>query len=70
MNHLEAGRIRACVGCAAPGAWLYRTTKGANPGRNLRLCETCLGTGDWYKYGLVAREPLPIEGPTRAQEPR
>ena len=61
MTNGEAGRIRACVQCGAPGAWLCRTTMGANPGRNLRLCAGCLQSGDWYEFGLVDREPLPIE---------
>jgi hypothetical protein len=62
MNHGEACRLRACVDCGAPGAWLCKTTKGENPGRLLRLCGGCLrGAADWHRFGLVDREPLPLE---------
>lgn len=66
MTHGEACRLRACVDCGAPWAWLCKTTKGANPGRLLRLCNSCLNGGgamgaDWWQYGLVERDPLPLE---------
>lgn len=61
MTNDEASRIRACLGCGAPGAWLCRTTKGANPGRDLRLCAACVHQGDWSEFGLVDRDPLPAE---------
>ena len=61
MTHGEAGRVRACIQCGAAGAWLCVTTRGANPGRNLRLCDGCLRSSDWNEFGLVDREPLPVE---------
>lgn len=64
MTNAEAGRVRACINCGAHGAWLCRTTKGANPWRAMRLCYTCLQTGDWYEYGLVDREPMSSEDPS------
>lgn len=63
MTNREAGLIRACIGCGRPGAWLCRTTRGENPGRNLRLCPQCAADPDWYVFVLVDREPLPIEAP-------
>lgn len=59
MTNGEAGAVRACLWCGAPGAGLYRTTKGAYPGRALRLCEACLSSGDWWEYGLVKRDADP-----------
>lgn len=62
MTHDEACQKRACVDCGAPNAWLCKTTKGENPGRLLRLCAACLrGATDWWRFGLVDREPLPLE---------
>lgn len=62
MTHGEACQVRACVSCGAPGAWLCKTTAGENPGRLLRLCANCLrGADDWHRFGLVDREPLPLE---------
>jgi hypothetical protein len=62
MTNKEAGRLRACIGCGTPGAWLCRTTKGENPGRNLRLCQECLRADpNWFDFGLADRDPLPIE---------
>jgi hypothetical protein len=61
MTQQEANRLRTCVDCGEPGAHLWRTTKGANPGRLLRLCEPCRRARDWDQFGLVEREPLPSE---------
>lgn len=57
----EANERRLCLYCGAPNASLFRTTKGANPGRLLRLCDQCLRSGDWYQFGIVEREPLACE---------
>jgi hypothetical protein len=61
MTHGEACRIRACIDCGAPGGQLLKTTKGENPGRLLRLCAACLRGGVWWCFGLVDRDPLPLE---------
>jgi hypothetical protein len=58
MTNGEADKARACIQCGGHDSWLCRTTKGANPGRNLRLCGPCLRTGEWYEFGPVDREPL------------
>jgi len=61
MTNAQAARVRACLGCGSPDAWLCRTTKGENPGRMLRLCNACVRTGDWDQFGLVDREPVADE---------
>lgn len=62
MNVGEANRMRACLDCGEPGAFLFRTTKGENPGRLVRVCAKCLrGSSDWQRFGLVEREPLDEE---------
>lgn len=58
MNVREANRVRACLDCGAPGALLWRTTCGENPGRLLRICQACLRKEDWHRFGLVEREPI------------
>lgn len=68
MTNKEAGRIRACLDCGDPGALLWRTTKGANPGRLLRICVACLRKDDWHRFGLVERQPLLSEVPTEFVE--
>jgi len=69
MTHGEACRTRACVDCGAPNSWLCKTTKGENPGRLLRLCTRCLGKPDWHRFGLVDRDPLPLEAPPLEPSP-
>lgn len=64
MTKRDAARVRACLGCGAPGAGLWRTTKGENPGRLLRVCDRCHASGDWDRFGLVEREPTIAEVPT------
>lgn len=63
MNCREAARVRACIDCGRPGARLLRTTRGENPGRLLRLCDPCCAGHDWYRFGLVEREPTEAEEP-------
>jgi hypothetical protein len=58
MNTKEANRVRACLNCGRHGAHMWRTTKGENPGRLLRLCSACLRGGEWFRFGLVEREPV------------
>ena len=58
MNVGEANRVRACLDCGEPGALLWRTTKGENPGRLLRICAACLRKDDWWRFGLVERQPI------------
>jgi hypothetical protein len=57
MNNAAADKVRACVDCGEPGGILWITTKGANPGRKLRLCEACRVARDWYRFGLIPRLP-------------
>ena len=64
MNIREANRVRACLDCGAPGALLWRTTKGENPGRLLRICAACLRKDDWHRFGLIERQPILEEVPT------
>jgi hypothetical protein len=64
MKAREANRVRACLDCGAPGALLWRTTRGENPGRLLRICEACLRKADWHRFGLVERQPILGEVPT------
>lgn len=64
MNVGEANRVRACLDCGEPGALLWRTTKGENPGRLLRVCVACLRKDDWHRFGLVERQPILGEVPT------
>ena len=64
MNVGEANRVRACLDCGEPGALLWRTTKGENPGRLLRVCAACLRKDDWHRFGLVERQPILGEVPT------
>jgi hypothetical protein len=64
----EANRIRACIDCGEPGALLWRTTKGENPGRLLRICQACLRKDDWHRFGLVDRQPILGEVPTEFVE--
>ena len=54
----EANRVRACLDCGEPGASLWRTTKGENTGRLLRVCDACLRKDDWHVFGLVERQPI------------
>jgi len=61
MTNLEAARVRACLDCGAPNAGLWRTTKGENPGRPVRVCDACLRAGYWDEFGLVARAPMGAE---------
>lgn len=68
MNIREANRVRACLNCGEPGALLWRTTKGENPGRNVRVCAACLRKDDWYRFGLVERQPILGEVPTEFVE--
>ena len=64
MNIGEANRVRACLDCGEPGALLWRTTKGENAGRLLRICNACLRKDDWHVFGLVERQPILGEVPT------
>lgn len=64
MNVREANRVRACLDCGEPGALLWSTTKGENPGRLLRICAACLRKDDWHRFGLVERQPILGEVPT------
>lgn len=64
MNVRKANRVRSCLDCGDPGALLFRTTRGKNPGRLLRLCVPCLRKDDWHRFGLVERQPLIGEVPT------
>ena len=64
MNVSEANRVRACLDCGEPGALLWRTTKGENPGRLLRICAACLRKDNWHRFGLVERQPILGEVPT------
>ena len=61
MNIGEANRVRACLDCGEPGAFLWLTTKGANPGRLLRVCALCLRQDHWHAFGLVERAPIAEE---------
>ena len=62
MKWSEANAKRLCLECGAPDAHLFVTTRGANPGRKVRLCTTCLlQCDDWLEFGLVEREPMPSE---------
>lgn len=54
----EANMKRLCLDCGEPGALLWRTTKGENPGRLLRICGACLRKDDWRRFGLVERQPI------------
>lgn len=64
MNIGEANRVRSCLDCGEPGALLWRTTKGENTGRLLRVCAACLRKDDWHVFGLVERQPILGEVPT------
>lgn len=64
MNVGEANRVRACLDCGEPDALLWRTTKGENAGRLLRICAACLRKDDWHRFGLVERQPILGEVPT------
>lgn len=68
MNIGEANRVRACLDCGQPGALLWRATKGANPGRLLRVCAACLRKDGWHVFGLVERQPTLGEVPTEFVE--
>jgi hypothetical protein len=68
MNIGEANRVRACLDCGEPGALLWRTTKGENVGRLLRICAACLRKDDWHRFGLVERQPILGEVPTEFVE--
>ena len=57
MNIGEANRVRACLDCGEPGAFLWRTTKGENPGRLLRICAACLRKADWHSQQERQRHP-------------
>ena len=59
MNVGEANRVRACLD-GEPGALLWRTTSGENPGRLLRVCAACLRKDDWHRFGLVERQCDPL----------
>lgn len=59
----SANARRACLDCGESDADLYRTTRGEHPGRLVRVCQRCAVAHDWYRFGLVAREPLPEETP-------
>jgi hypothetical protein len=59
VTYAEAGKVRACINCGAPGAWLCRSTRGTHPNRLLRVCHACLRSGDWHEFGLVERPPMP-----------
>jgi hypothetical protein len=65
VNIGEANRVRACLDCGEPGALLWRTTKGENPGRLLRICAACLRKDDWHRFGLVERQPILSERASR-----
>jgi hypothetical protein len=58
MNIREANRVRACIDCGEPGALLWRTTKGENLGRLLRVCTACLRKDDWHRFARVERQPI------------
>ena len=66
MTQREAARVRACLDCGSPGARLWTTTKGENPGRLLRVCDACCSAHDWYRFGLIEREPTVAETPETA----
>lgn len=68
VNTSEADRIRTCLDCGEPGALLWRTTKGENLGRLLRVCAACLRKADWHSLGLVERQPILGEVPTEFVE--
>ena len=61
----EANRQRMCLDCGAPGAQLLFDRTG----RYLRICDACLRTGDWDRFGLSERDPLPEERPDAGQLP-
>lgn len=55
----SANRRMACLWCGTSGATPVRTTRGENPGRNLRVCRAC--AHHWDGYGLVVRELIADE---------
>lgn len=55
----QAAARMACLDCGNSGATAYTTTKGANPGRLVRICDACWGR--WAEYGLKTRDLLPGE---------
>ena len=59
MTNGEAARIRACLECGKPGAGLRVTTRGENPGRNIRVCSEC--EPNWWMFAPVEREPVAAE---------
>ncbi len=62
----SANARMACLECGVSGAAPYVTTKGANPGRMVRVCDRDLP--GWSEYGLRERKPIEGEGvdPPRA----
>lgn len=63
----QANRRMACIDCGKSGAQPYVTTKGANPGRNVRICDEC--SPRWVEYGLKERAPTYEEpGAVQAEE--
>lgn len=49
----EANARMSCLHCGASGADPYVTTRGENPGRNVRVCVRCLDR--WTEFGLRPR---------------
>ncbi len=52
----SANARRACLDCGESGAGMYVTTRGKNPGRNVRVCHRCID--HWVEFGLQTREPI------------
>lgn len=58
----SANERMACLDCGESGAHPYTTTRGANPGRAVRVCHRCVHR--WVEFGLVERAPM-YEEPER-----
>lgn len=64
----QANARMACLDCGESNAHPYVTTKGANPGRLVRVCNPCMHR--WEEWGLKPRplmheeevDPDPAEG--------
>ena len=52
----KANERMSCLDCGESGAEPYVTTKGKNPGRNVRVCHKCVHR--WEEFGLKPREPV------------
>ena len=60
VNVGEANRVRACLDCGEPGAFLWRTTKGKNPGRawtKTHLGESPLSKAEAHRLAHKLRDP-------------